>query len=191
MESGWIQINFGEGCEGPDGKVRKGIVEVVYDGHWLEPGATVTTTTNNFYVDGLKVEGTRVLENISATMNELKYSVVVTGGKITWPDATFITRVTDRVHTILFGDSFEDYVLEVEGTAAGTTRLGTAYESATLEPLVFKSSCRGAIYLPVQGIKTIDVPDRRPITVNYGSGDCDNSFTVSIGDYSTVVALKQ
>jgi hypothetical protein len=190
-ESGWIQINFGEGCEGPDGKIRKGILEVVYDGHWLEPGSTVSTSADNFYVDDLNVEGTRVLENISASMNELKYSVVLTGGKITWPDETFITRTTDRVHTITFGDSFDDYVLEVEGTAAGTTRIGTLYETATVEPLLFKSNCRGTIYLPVQGLKTINVPDRREITVDYGSGDCDNSFTVSVGEYSAVVVLNQ
>jgi len=190
-EAGRIEIDFGTGCEGPDGKIRKGIVVVEYSGSWLEPGATITTVTNNFFVDDLKVEGTRVLENISATMNELKYSVVLTNGKIIWPDETFITRVTDRVHTISFGDSFQDYILEVEGTAAGTTRLGTGYESATVEPLLFKSSCRGAIYLPVQGIKTINVPDRREITVNYGSGDCDDSFTVSIGNYTAAVVLKQ
>jgi hypothetical protein len=95
------------------------------------------------------------------------------------------------VHTITFGDSFEDYVLEVEGTAAGTTRLGSEYEAATVTPLVFKSSCRGAIYLPVQGAKTINVPNRREITVDYGDGDCDNSFTVSVGNYSAVVVLNQ
>jgi len=189
--SGRIEIDFGTGCEGPDGKIRKGSVVVEYSGHWLEPGTIITTITKDFFVDGLKVEGTRVLENISLSMNELKYSVVLTGGKITWPDETFITRVTNRVHTISFGDSFQDYVLEVEGTAAGITRIGAVYEAAIVEPLLFKSSCRGTIYLPVQGIKTITVPDRREITVNYGTGDCDNSFTVSVGDYSAVVVLKQ
>jgi hypothetical protein len=190
-EAGRIEIDFGTGCEGPDGKIRSGIIVVEYSGQWLEPGATITTVTNNFFVDDLKVEGTRVLENISVSMNELKYSVVLTGGKITWPDETFITRATERVHTITFGDNFEDYELEVEGTASGITRLGAIYEAATVEPLVFKSSCRGAIYLPVQGVKTINVPGRREITVNYGTGDCDNSFTVSVGEYSSVVMLNQ
>lgn len=188
---GRVEIDFGAGCEGPDGRIRKGIIVVEYNGHWLEPGSTITTVTNNFFVDDLKVEGTRVLENISASMNELKYSVVVTGGKIIWPDESFITRATDRVHTITFGDGFHDYVLEVEGIASGTTRAGTTYVTTTIEPLVFKSNCRGTIYLPVQGVKTINVPDRREITVNYGAGDCDDTFTVSVGNYSAVVVLNQ
>jgi len=189
-DAGRIEIDFGTGCEGPDGKIRKGIIVVEYSGSWLEPGSTVTTVTNNFYVDNLKVEGTRVLENISISMNELKYSVVVNEGKIIWPDETYITRTTNRIHTIIFGDGFDDYLLEVEGTASGTTRLGTTYETTIVEPLVFKSNCRGTVYLPVQGVKTINIPDRREITVNYGSGNCDNMFTVSIGGYSAIVSLN-
>ncbi len=192
MESGYIKIDFGTGCEGPDGRVRKGIVEVNYTGFWLQQGSTITTTLTNFYIDEMKVEGTSKLKNMATSLSQIVYTENISGGKITWPDNTFLTRTSDRENTIVFGSSFEDYVLEVEGTASGTTREGIAYEAKTVEPLVFKSNCMGSyIYLPVQGIKAINIPDRQEITVNYGSGDCDNLINVAVGKYSATVTIKQ
>lgn len=192
MEGGYVKVDFGSGCEGPDGRVRKGIVEVNYAGFWLQQGSTITTNLTDFYIDELKVEGTSKLKNMAATLSRIVYTEKIIGGKVTWPDNTFLTRTSDRENTIVFGSSFEDYVLEVEGTASGTTREGIAYEAKTLEPLVFKSSCMiSFIYLPVQGIKTINTPDRKEITVNYGSGDCDNLINVAVGKYSSIVTIKQ
>lgn len=192
MESGYIKIDFGTGCEGPDGRVRKGIVEINYTGFWLQQGSAITTTLTDFYIDELKVEGTSKLMNMATTLSQIIYTQKITNGKVTWPDNTFLTRTSDWENTIAFGSSFEDYVLEVEGTASGTTREGVAYESKVIEPLVFKSNCIGSvIYLPVEGIKTINIPDRKEISLDFGSGDCDNIITVSIGKYSTNVTIDQ
>lgn len=189
-QSGRLQIDFGDGCQGPDGKTRKGIIVVEYDGHWLTPGAEIYTILKNFYIDDIKIEGTRILTNVSLDMESLVYTVEIVEGKVTWPDETFITRESDRIHTLVFGSGFDDFELHVEGVASGKTKLGVEYVAKTLEPLVFKSSCRGnTIYLPASGIKTITIPEKPVITINHGNGDCDNKMTISIGEESKEVII--
>ena len=189
-ESGRLEINFGDGCEGPDGKVRKGIIVIEYEGHWLATGSKIWTVLKDFYIDNVKVEGTRILTNVSVDLESLVYTVEIIGGKVIWPDQTFLTRESERTHTWFYGNGLDDFEVYVEGTASGKTKLGVDYTSKTVEPLVFKSSCRGnTIYLPASGIKTITIPEKPVITVNYGGGDCDNKFTISIGESSKEVTL--
>lgn len=178
--SGRVEINFGDGCQGPDGKVRKGIVVVEYEGNWLTKGAVTWTILKDFYIDGLKVEGTRTVTTIAVDLEALvvTQTVKVANGKVIWPDESFITRTSERTHTLKIGETLDDIVLEVSGTAAGKTKSGVEYTTETIEPLVFKSICRGNWYIPASGIKTITIPELPVITVDYGDGDCDNKFTL-------------
>lgn len=190
LQSGRLEINFGDGCEGPDGKVRKGAIVVEYEGHWLTKGSTIWTIFKDFYIDGVKLEGTRKMTNTSLDLESLVYTVEIRAGKIIWPDETFLTRESERTHTLVFGDGLDDFELQVEGEASGMTKLGVEYSSEIIQPLIFKSSCRGnSIYLPVSGIKTITIPEKPVITVNYGEGDCDSTFMISIGDGSKEVTI--
>ncbi len=194
-QSGRVEINFGEGCEGPDGKVSKGIIVVEYEGHWLVKDSKIYTVLKNFYVDGFKVEGTRILKNVSVDLESLVYAVEIIGGKITWPaeegvEPKFLTRESERKHSLIFGNSLDDFELLVEGNSSGKTRDGVKYSSEIIEPLVFKSSCRGnLIYLPTSGTKVISIPEKPEITVNYGDGDCDKSFNITIGDQNKDVTI--
>lgn len=180
FNTGRIEINFGEGCEGPDGKVRSGIVVVEYEGNWLTQGAVTWTVLKDFYVDDLKIEGTRTVTTKAFDQAEmvLTQTVKIDNGKVIWPDETFITRTSERTHKLKVGESFSDIELEVSGVASGVTRAGYEYSAETVEPLIFKSACRGSIYLPASGIKTITIQELPVITVDYGDGTCDNTFMV-------------
>lgn len=185
-----IMLDFGDGCEGPDGKLRNGKISVEYTGGWFSQGSIITTILQNFYVDGLKVEGTRIVTSQGINSGILSLSVQISGGKITWPDGQFITRESTRTHKLMLNDALTAIELQVTGTASGVTRDGIEYEVATVEPLVFTTSCNGnAVYLPVSGIKTITVPELPVFTINYGDGDCDNKFTVIINRGSKEISL--
>lgn len=176
-----IVVDFGDGCTGPDEKVRKGKVIIEYVGDWLTQGGLVTTILQDFYVDDIKVEGTRAVTTTGFQNMTLTQSVQISGGKVTWPDGTFITRKSTRTHRLIFGDQLSDIVLEVEGTAEGTTRTGIEYTSMTVEPLVFKAECFGhSMYVPASGITAITVTDLPQITVNYGDGACDGKLTIEM-----------
>ena len=194
--SGKLTIDFGEtGCEGPDGKLRTGIVVVEYTGNWLVQGTKITTTLDNFSVDGIKVAGTRELTNLGLENSVLTFQDVITGGKITWSNDAFATREVNRTTKWHFGSDLNNIQLEVEGSANGVTAEGVAYSSVITEPVLFKSECRqsNTIYFPAQGKKTItltDHPNAPAIYVDYGSGDCDTNFMVTIGDNSNSYTLS-
>jgi hypothetical protein len=189
-QNGRVQIDFGDGCMGPDGKTRKGIMVVEYEGHWAISNSEIYTVLKDFYVDDVRVEGTRILTNVSLDAKSMVYTEEIINGKITWPDNTYLTRISDRTHTLIFGDADNIFELQVEGHASGKTRPGLNYSTETIEPLLFRSVCKlNAVYLPVSGIKTIIISEKPVITVNYGGGDCDTKFTVSIDDSSKEVNL--
>lgn len=183
-----VEINFGEGVEGPDGRIRKGIIEVLFDGNWIMSGSKIWTVLNDFYIDDVKIEGTRILKNISQG-ETLMYTVVLEEGKVIWPDETFLTRSGMRTHTLILNNGLADFELHVDGNFNGLTRLGLEYSAEISEPLIFKSTCRGSAYFPVSGIKTISIPEKPEITVNYGGGDCDKTFRITIGEGSKEVTL--
>jgi len=190
-ESGRIELNFGEGCTGPDGKTRKGTVVVEYEGNWLTQGAVTWTILKDFYVDGLKIEGTRTVTTKAVDLEKLELiqSVKIDEGKVIWPDGTYITRQSERTHKLLIGENWTGIQIEVSGVASGITRAGVAYSAVTEEPLVFKTECRGSAYIPASGIKVITIPDLPLITVNYGDGACDNKFTIIMDRGSKEIAL--
>ena len=188
-DAGSLTIDFGDGVAGPDGKTRTGKVMVNYTGNWLSEGTEVTTTLDGFSVDGIKVEGSHVLTNLGMADNVITFQEKITDGKVTWTDNTFATRNVDRTTKWHYGNGLQNLWLEVEGTASGVTANGVAYSSETTAPVIFKASCRvsNTIYFPTEGKKTItltDQPDMPKIYIDYGSGDCDTSFTVTIGNNS-------
>ncbi len=57
-ENKTVTIDFGDGCEGPHGRIRSGKIVITYTDRRLIPGAVRTITLENFAVDSVQVEGT-------------------------------------------------------------------------------------------------------------------------------------
>ena len=189
VNSGRIEADFGDGCEMPNGKVVKGSVVVEYEGLWIASGSKIYVVLKDFFVDGIQVEGTIIYTNTGMDMNAWVFTVELTNGKITWPDGTYLTRESDRTYTL--SANGEEFELQIEGTASGTTRKGYTYSSEITEPLVLKTSClKEQYFVPSSGMKTIEVKDLGTMTVNYGDGECDNKITVSIGPLSKEIDLS-
>ncbi|WP_420581131.1 hypothetical protein [Reichenbachiella sp.] len=96
-------IDFGEdGCVGRDGRVRTGKIIITHEGERDVPGFKRTITLENFSVDTIGVEGTRVLTYVSGTDIEKEYNVSLTGGKLSFPDNTEATRESTRTRIATF-----------------------------------------------------------------------------------------
>ncbi len=181
-----ITIDFGENCEGPRGRMRSGKIIISFSARHHEPGAIVTTTFENFVVDGLKIEGIRTVTNLSTSTNENpSFNVKIENGKVTWPDGTFATRTVDRTKTwIRTNTPITDEYL-ITGTAEGVNRNGKTYKSTITETVVFKVSCiDDRIFIPVAGTKDIEVDGELKVTVDYGDGTCDSIITIKKGGNS-------
>lgn len=177
-----LTIDFGNGCIGPDDRVRKGIITVNHNGKIWEYDATISVEFTDFFIDDLNIEGKRSIINRTTSLQYIKHQITLENGKITWPDGTFLTRSADKMRSWVRGsEGFEDDVVTVEGNANGTNRLGKSYTMNITEPLVFKKDCRvDKIFIPVSGIKLIET-DSKSITIDFGNGECDKTVTVTAG----------
>ena len=196
---GYITIDFGTGCTDPRGNVRKGKIKVEFKGKKFLPGSSVITTLDGYYINGVKIEGTRTVTTAStSTLNQPKFNVTVTDGKVIWADGTFATREAFRTLTISI-PSGDLTVSQTDGksyAAAGTTRgsstsPGKTYQVTITKPLVYKRSCAvsSKVFMAVEGTKVLTT-DSRTITIDYGDGTCDKKVTMTINSKSEEVTVN-
>lgn len=183
---GSLRVNFGTGCTDPRGNIRKGAIVVVHEGSWNEAGSRWTLTFEEYSINGIKIEGTRTVTVVSVTELLTVYEVILTNGKVTWPDGRVATREVNRRRE---HERNENNLLDrliIYGTAQGTFRNGRGYSIEILERLIYRRACVAeGVIIPVSGVKLIKHGDRE-LTVDYGDGTCDNFVTLTNKNGRTV-----
>ncbi|PZX49931.1 hypothetical protein [Algoriphagus chordae] len=185
-----IRVDFGDGCTSTGGVTRKGIVMLQYTGNLLLTGAMITTTFDGYEVNGMKVEGARVLTNkgVDISSNTINLEVQIQNGKITWSDDTFVTITSDQLRVIKLGTQGE-YEASITGTAEGTSRIGTEYTTSVSEALHYTKSClESGVTVPTSGILKF-LYGGIELTVDYGDGACDKMATINYPTGSKEVTL--
>jgi hypothetical protein len=175
-----ITIDFGTtDCLCKDGRTRRGVINIAYTGRYKVPGSVITTTLNNYYVNGIKVEGTKTVthrENQSGT-----FDVSVKGGKLTFADGSFTTWTSSLTRTFSEGFStpqLNDDVYTISGTTSGKSRAGVDFYT-TLTNVVVKFACwRTSRLFPVSGSKTLTTTNGT-VRIDFGNGECGRSVTVT------------
>jgi len=187
-----IIINFGEGCNDLRGHTRKGVIIITYTGHRFIPGSVITVRFEDYYFDGIKVEGVRTLTNITEGQDSPpKFQIVLVEGKLTFPDETFVTRNMTEIRTWIRGANILQDEFHVEGSATGVGRNGVEYAMEITETLVWKVSCTlNKVFLPVDG-KKIVTRGQRVFEVDFGNGECDNIVVVTSNGASATVDLSR
>lgn len=176
-----IILDFGAGCIGRDGRLRKGKIITTYTGRLLHPGATATTTFDGYYVDSIKVQGTQIVSNISTT-TAFKLNIQVQNGKLTHANGNYQQWNSTRVITQVEGMATPllpiDDVFTITGHAAGVVKRGTiitTWESLIIEPLRKRFNCRWI----VKGKARLTRNAHQAI-LDYGQGTCDRHATLTI-----------
>ena len=136
---GVITVDFGTtGCTDLRGNVRKGKLIFTYDGARFQPDSKVVTTTDNYFINDVKLEGTRTSTNISgSTQQAPKFHVVLENGKATFPDGSSAVRESDITASWIRGQNptMDKLIVHMGSTASGTTRSGTDYLVSLTEQL--------------------------------------------------------
>lgn len=191
--TGTKTIDFGEeGCEGRDGRVRKGKIIITHEGERDIPGFKRTVTLEDFSVDTIGVEGTRVLTYVSGTDIEKEYNATLTGGKLSFPDGTEATRESTRTRIASFDEEGEKTQVERYGSATGINREGLTYNNYVDEttPVLTLTDCRAeGTFAPVSGILSINIEGESEKTIDYGDGTCDNLVIITQDGISTEVEI--
>lgn len=205
--SGTVTITFGpNGCTDGRGNVRKGSIVVAWQGgSWYKPGSTVVITLTNYSINGLGISGTRTLTCTGATGSLTDFTItwtIVAEHTFTWTDGTAARTVnktkawhhtaTEDTYTISNGPAGAG---PAGIAAAGTNRHGKAYTMSITSPLVYLASCvkSNKVFLPVSGTKVLTVTDGTKsaiLTVDFGTGTCDNTYTVSVAGQSKTLTAK-
>jgi len=191
---GVITVDFGVGCNDQHGNIRTGKLIFTYDKWRFEPGSTVVTTTDNYTINGIKLEGTRTLTNVNDESDDLvldprKFNVVLENGKATFlAEGTTAERESDITWSLYSqGDVNDDYlVIEPTSEASGKTRTGHNYQVDVFEALIYKRSCG----IAVSGIKKYILDADKEITIDYGQGTCDKSVIVTVNGTSRTFSIE-
>ncbi len=189
-ENNTITVDFGDGCEGPGGKVRAGKIIITYTDRKYIPGAEWVYTLENYSVNEIALEGIKTITNVSVSLDDnLSFNKVLTGGKATWPDGSSATREVNKTVTWVRESNPINDEFHVEGEASGVSKDGVAYEIDILSTLIYKRMCRReGVHVAVQGLKSITKGDSE-VLIDFGDGECDNTVTVTKEGESQVVDL--
>ncbi|MGB8358852.1 MAG: hypothetical protein WCD55_09575 [Bacteroidales bacterium] len=186
-----IVVDYGTGCTGLNDVVRSGKILISLSDARVEMGSVRTLTFENYNINGAKVEGTLTVTNNGLNNNNnVVFSVVLTGGKITFPDDKFIEREYNRLREYTAGyltwwNPWDDKCL-ITGTASGTNLNGVSYTVSVINPLEWQAVCR----FLVSGTMRFEVEGVEPYELDYGSGECDAVATLTRGDDSKEIILR-
>lgn len=166
-----VTIDYGEGCLCRDGKFRKGAIVLYFTTPIRRPGAELTITFRDFYVNRRHIEGTKTITNLTAD-GALKYSVQVKDGKVTWPSGRGFTFARLKVVTQIFGMDtriIRDDIFSIEGRSKTEYTNGMVVTKNTETALIKPVACP----FIVQGKVKIKI-NRREFFIDFGTGECDN-----------------
>lgn len=186
-----VVIDYGTGCTGLNDVVRSGKIILNLSAPRQELQSVRTLTFENYYVNGAKVEGTTVVTNTGPNNNSnVVFSVVLTGGKITFSDSRFIEREFERHREYTAGyltwwTPWDDKCL-ITGVAAGTNLNGVSYTALVVNPLEWQAACR----FLVSGTIGFEIEGTEPFELDYGTGECDANATLSRGDETKEITLR-
>lgn len=189
---GYITIDFGTGCTGPNDRVRKGRILIEFQGRRFIPGSFIIISTDEYSVDGIGIEGSRTETNATASNEESPKFTIAEDFTLTFLNGETATRTSTRTRT--WNRDAVTPLLDtwtVTGVASGTTRKGKDYVMTITKPLVFKRACalESKVVMPVEGTKELIASDKK-ITIDFGSGECDTKITITVNGRSKEIEVS-
>ncbi|MBN2348558.1 MAG: hypothetical protein JXJ22_06970 [Bacteroidales bacterium] len=175
-----ITIDYGDGCTtiiNHDTITIKGIIQITITGRYFVEGSQRIVELIDYYVNDVKIEGTRTITNLGLNDNgNLELQTELTNGKIIVNDTLFMTREALYTRECIFGDSFDmaDDEFYITGGAQGINFFGEQYARTITNPL-HKTSC----LFFVSGTIVSEVEGQSAVTLDYGDGECDNIATLT------------
>lgn len=191
-----ITIDFGTGCLGRDGHTRYGKIITTYTNRLIVPGASATTSFENFKIDSIQVAGSHKVTNTS-TANERQFAVDVENAKLSKPNGNYSEWNSHKTITQIEGLGtpelpFDD-IYEIQGSATGKVKRDDrlyAWRSEIIEPLIKKFTCPWIVKGQLKNSRVSSVSNSLWIAVlDYGNGDCDNHATITINGIEHQITL--
>lgn len=184
-----LTIDYGPvNCLCNDGKYRRGMIIVTFNGRWRRPGTVVTHTFQNYYVNDNHVQGTKIMTNQGFVNGNMTFSHVNNGSVTFAQNGESLTWQSEKIHTWIEGfgtPRWRDDVFLITGFSNASHSNGRNVTRQIIQPLRREMNCRYFVSGTVK-INPSNAPER---LLDFGDGTCDNQATITIGDQVIVITL--
>lgn len=171
-----------DGCT-KDGHTFKGQIVIGQSNKMNVVGSVRTVTFNNFYINNVKIEGTRTLTNEGPNASGQPVWSRTADETFTFPDGSTATYSTDRTRTLIAGANTPtpiDNVWSIEGSSTGTNRKGETFTATITAPLIKRALCPWI----AEGVIEFE-HDGKMRTLDFGDGTCDRDAVLTLNDGTT------
>lgn len=166
-------IDFGEGCELPNGNVLSGIITLSYAKDMEMASKSLTIALENFVFNGVSIEGGADILRVRSNENGNPQSTANAAYSATWPDGETASFTGTRTREWIegFGTGFwGDNVFLITGNGTFTGKLGNVWSKEVVDSLRREMSCR----FIVSGVLEISRNDNTA-SLDFGDGSCDST----------------
>lgn len=179
-------LDFGTGCETTNGNILSGILQLSYQKDMEANVNTIYTSFENFYFNGARISGERVVVRTRANENEnpqadIAYTIDITWGNglVTKHEGTKVREWIEGVNNGVWGDN----VYLITGNWTTTFSNGSIHQGTIVTPLRRELSC---VFL-VSGVLHLQRNTMGGM-LDYGDGNCDSQavFTYDNGNIKTI-----
>jgi hypothetical protein len=166
----------------PDGKYRRGTINVLLTGDYLDPGTVLSITFSQYYVGHYNISGTQTVTNIGLNSSEeWEVEVKVDSGRVTGPDGSVIFSTIKTLAWIQGQDTPEAlnddiYIARTGGTTIGSSSGGVGFQVSISSDIRYERICEwissGIFDISLSGLSVTDG------TIDFGDGTCDSRVMV-------------
>jgi len=173
-------IDFGEGCELPNGNVLSGIITMSYVKDMELTQKTITLVLDNFTFNGVLVEGGADVLRVRSNEEGNPQGTATFSFNATWPDGETASFTGTRTREWIegYGTGFwGDNVYLITGNKTFVNRAGNTFAKQITSPLRRELSCR----FIVSGVVEIS-RNEVAASLDFGDGSCDAMGTITYAD---------
>jgi hypothetical protein len=186
-----ITLDFGEGCELPNGHVLTGKIILNFLFNKESKTTTVTQTFDGFMFNSIVVEGEHTIVRTKENEKGNPQSVKTINITLTWPDGESVVKMGNKIREFIEGydtKTWGDNVFLISGNWAHTFKDGIVYTSKITNSLRREVACRFILSGTIEIVKA-----NRTGTIDFGDGTCDNiaTFTNSEGLVTEITLRKR
>lgn len=176
-------IDFGDGCELPNGNILSGIIYLSYLKDMDMASKTLSLELQNFTFNQVAVAGSASVERMRSNSNGNPQADAIASFNAIWPDGTTASFDGNRTREWIegYGSGFwGDNVYLISGQGTFTGKLGNVFTKETVIPLRREMACR----FIVSGILEISGNDAT-VSLDFGDGSCDAKGVLTHADGTT------
>lgn len=182
-----LTLDYATGCVTPKGQSISGQIIATFSGPASQTGTTISVTLVNFKYKGYTVSGTYSVScaGPGSYSGSISNGVIVNpqGGTTTY-SGTFSVVQVEGASTNGLNQQADD-VYNISLNIAGVDTNGKVYTTKTTSPLRKELDCAWI----VSGAIEVKIGNTAKKTLDFGTGNCDDQATLTVGPLSTPITL--